>query len=132
MKLKQIVCDKTDLTLTKEKKQIKYNEVFEVKDESRVNEILAATYKGKPVAELVEESNEETKPVRKATTRKKTDEWALPSVGSLHHVQMSIPLLYISLSLNCGPKLSASRSLFSRILPLRQILNRSLDARTDR
>ena len=32
MKLKQIVCDKTDLTLTKEKKQIKYNEVFEVKD----------------------------------------------------------------------------------------------------
>ena len=68
MKLKQIVCDKTDLTLTKEKKQIKYNEVFEVKDESRVNEILAATYKGKPVAELVEED----KPVKKATTRKKT------------------------------------------------------------
>ena len=71
MKLKQIVCDKTDLTLTKEKKQIKYNEVFEVKDESRVNEILAATYKGKPVAELVEEPKEDTKEVNKATTRKR-------------------------------------------------------------
>ena len=69
MKLKQIVCDKTDLTLTKEKKLIKYNEVFEVKEEARVNEILAATYKGKPVAELVEEA----KPVRKVTTRKKTN-----------------------------------------------------------
>ena len=73
MKLKQIVCDKTDLTLTKEKKQIKYNEVFEVKDETRVNEILAATYKGKPVAELVEEPKEEVKEVKKATTRKKTN-----------------------------------------------------------
>ena len=74
MKLKQIVCDKTDLTLTKEKKLIKYNEVFEVKEEARVNEILAATYKGKPVAELVEEegTKAEDKPVRKATTRKKT------------------------------------------------------------
>ena len=73
MKLKQIVIDKTDLTLTKEKKQIKYNEVFEVKDEARVKEILAATYKGKPVAELVEEGTKaEDKPVRKATTRKKT------------------------------------------------------------
>ena len=56
MKLKQIVIDKTNLTLTKEKKEIKYNEVFEVEDEARVKEILAATYKGKPVAELVEES----------------------------------------------------------------------------
>ncbi len=82
MKLKQIVCDKTDLTLTKENKQIKYNEEFEVKEEARVNEILAATYKGKPVAELVEEEqvNEpgnttgtrEVKPTKKATTRKKT------------------------------------------------------------
>lgn len=73
MKLKQIVCDKTDLTLTKEKKLIKYNEVFEVKEEARVNEILAATYKGKPVAELVEEPKEDTKEVKKATTRKKTN-----------------------------------------------------------
>lgn len=55
MKLKQIVIDKTDLTLTKEKKTIKYGEEFEVKDEARVNEILNATYKGKPVAALVEE-----------------------------------------------------------------------------
>ena len=73
MKLKQIVCDKTDLTLTKEKKLIKYNEVFEVKEEARVNEILAATYKGKPVAVLVEEPKEDTKEVKKATTRKKTN-----------------------------------------------------------
>ena len=73
MKLKQIVCDKTNLTLTKEKKQIKYNEVFEVKDETRVKEILAATYKGKPVAELVEEPKEDTKEVKKVTTRKKTN-----------------------------------------------------------
>jgi len=71
MKLKQIVCDKTDLTLTKEKKQIKYNDVFEVKDELRAKEILAATYKGQPVAELVEEAKEEVKEVKKATTKKK-------------------------------------------------------------
>lgn len=74
MKLKQIVIDKTDLTLIKEKKQIKYNEVFEVKDEARVNEILAATYKGKPVAELVEEEptgTSEVKPTKRATTRNK-------------------------------------------------------------
>lgn len=55
MKLKQIVCDRTDLTLTKEKKTIKHGEEFEVKDEARVKEILNATYKGKPVAALVEE-----------------------------------------------------------------------------
>ena len=71
MKLKQIVCDKTDLTLTKEKKQIKYNEVFEVKDESRVNEILAATYKGKPVAELVEE----VKPPKRVSRRRLLKRW---------------------------------------------------------
>lgn len=72
MKLKQIVIDKTDLTLTKEKKVIKYNEVFEV-SEARGKEILAATFKGKPVAELVEEPKEDTKEVKKATTRKKTN-----------------------------------------------------------
>ena len=67
MKLKQIVCYKTDLTLTKENKPMS-------EEEARVNEILAATYKGKPVAELVEEegTKAEDKPVRKATTRKKT------------------------------------------------------------
>lgn len=69
MKLKQIVCDKTDLTLTKEKKVIGYGEVFEV-SEARAKEILAATFKGQPVAELVEEPKE-VKPVKKATTKKK-------------------------------------------------------------
>lgn len=62
MKLRQVVVDGTSLTLTKEKKSIAYGEVFEIKDESRVNEILAATYKGQPVAELViEESKQEKK-----------------------------------------------------------------------
>lgn len=62
MKLKQIVIDKTILILTKEKKTVAYGEVFEIKDESRVNEILAATYKGQPVAELViEEPKQEKK-----------------------------------------------------------------------
>lgn len=55
MKLKQIVCDKTELTLTKEKKQIKYGEVFEIEDEERVKEILRTTYKDKPVAAIVED-----------------------------------------------------------------------------
>lgn len=52
MKLMQIVCDKTNLHLTKEKKQIKHGEVFEVSDE-RAKEILDATFKGKPVAKKV-------------------------------------------------------------------------------
>lgn len=68
MKLKQIVCDKTDLTLTKEKKVIGYGIEFEV-DEARAKEILAATFKGQPVAEIVEEPKED-KPVKKATTKK--------------------------------------------------------------
>ena len=55
MKLRQIVCDKTELTLTKEKKKIKYNEIFEVNDE-RAEEILKATYHNKPVAEVVKET----------------------------------------------------------------------------
>lgn len=70
MKLRQIVVDGTDLTLTKERKQIKYGEEFEVSDE-RAKEILAATFKGKPVAEIVNEKpiNEFGNPVgtRKAT-----------------------------------------------------------------
>jgi hypothetical protein len=73
MKLKQIVCDKTNLTLTKERKQIKHGDVFEVSDE-RGKEILAATFKGKPVAEVVNEKpiNEFGNPVgtRKVTKAK--------------------------------------------------------------
>ena len=56
MKLRQIVCDKTELTLTKEKKKIKYNDIFEVSDE-RAKEILKATYHNKPVVESVKETN---------------------------------------------------------------------------
>lgn len=63
MKLKQIVCDSTDLTLTKEKKVIKYGEVFEVSDE-RGKEILAVKFKGHPVAEEVKQ------PVKKAAKKK--------------------------------------------------------------
>ena len=70
MKLKQIVCDKTDLTLTKEKKVIKYGKEFTIEDEARAKEILAATFKGQPVAEVVEESKED-KPTKKNTTKKK-------------------------------------------------------------
>lgn len=74
MKLKQIVCDETELTLTKERKKIKYGDVFEVSDE-RGKEILAATFKGKPVAEIVNEKpiNEFGNPVgtRKSTKTKK-------------------------------------------------------------
>lgn len=66
MKLKQIVCDMTDLTLTKEKKVIKYGEVFEV-DESRVEQVLAARFRGQPVAELLEEPKEEVKEIKKDT-----------------------------------------------------------------
>lgn len=75
MKLKQIVCDKTDLTLTKEKKVISYGEVFEVSEE-RAKEVLAATFKGQPVAELVDEpEEEETKEVKatKKASKKKED-----------------------------------------------------------
>ena len=54
MKLRQIVCDKTELTFTKEKKKIKYNEIFEVNDE-RAREILNVTYHNKPVVEVIKE-----------------------------------------------------------------------------
>ena len=74
MKLRQIVCDGTDLTLTKEKKVIKNGDTFDVSDE-RAKEILATTFKGKPVAEIVNEKpiNEFGNPVgtRKVTKNKK-------------------------------------------------------------
>ena len=70
MKLKQIVCDETELTLTKERKKVKFGEEFEVSDE-RAKEILAATFKGKPVAELVIEKPVETKKTTSKTKDKK-------------------------------------------------------------
>ena len=70
MKLKQIVCDETELTLTKERKKVKFGEEFEVYDE-RAKEILAATFKGKPVAELVIEKPVETKKTTSKTKDKK-------------------------------------------------------------
>lgn len=69
MKLRQIVCDKTDLTLTKERETKVYGEVFPIEDEARAKEILAATYKGKPVAEIVEEPKED-KVTKKASKKK--------------------------------------------------------------
>lgn len=70
MKLKQIVIDKTDLTLSKERVKVTYHEVFEVSDE-RAKEILNATYKGFPVAELVQEEEQSTKPTSKRKTSSK-------------------------------------------------------------
>ena len=72
MKLRQIVCDKTDLTLTKEKEIKVYGEVFTIEDEARAKEILATTFKGQPVAEIVEEPKEdkEVKPVKKVSKKK--------------------------------------------------------------
>lgn len=58
MKLKQIVIDGTNLTLTKEHKQIKFGDTFTVSEE-RGKEILATTYKGYPVAELVVEEKKD-------------------------------------------------------------------------
>ena len=72
MKLKQIVCDKTALTLTKEKKVVNYGEEFEV-TEARAKEILKATYKDEPVAAIVEEvvePTEEAKTKAPKTTKK--------------------------------------------------------------
>lgn len=73
MKLRQIVCDRTDLTLTKERETKVYGEVFTIDDEARAKEILAATYQGKPVVEIVEEpvtKSIEDKPVKKAIKKK--------------------------------------------------------------
>lgn len=69
MKLKQIVCDKTDLTLTKEKKVIAYGKEFDIEDEARAKEILATTFKGQPVAEVVEETKE-VKTTKKVNKKK--------------------------------------------------------------
>lgn len=71
MKLRQIVCDGTNLTLIKEKKDIKFGEVFEV-SELRGREILTAKFKDKPVAELVVE--DEQKKTTKRTATKETKE----------------------------------------------------------
>lgn len=60
-KLRQVVCDKTNLILTKEKKEVRYNDEFNIEDPERVKEILAATYKGKPVAIAVEEQEDKNK-----------------------------------------------------------------------
>lgn len=69
MKLRQIVCDKTDLTLTKERETKVYGEEFVIEDEARAKEILATTFKGQPVAELVEEPKE-VKPAKKVSKKK--------------------------------------------------------------
>ena len=57
MKLKVIALYKdgkpSDLTLTKEKKIVKYGEEFEIKDAKRANEILNTIFNGKPVVEVV-------------------------------------------------------------------------------
>lgn len=69
MKLRQIVCDGTALTLIKEKKVIKYGETFEV-SELRGREILNAKFKEQPVAEVVvEEPKKATTTNKKATTK---------------------------------------------------------------
>lgn len=60
MKLKVIATYKngkpSDLTLTKERKVIKFGEEFEINDEKRANEILNTIFNGKPVAEIVKNS----------------------------------------------------------------------------
>ncbi len=66
MKLRQIVIDKTTLTLTKERVGVSYGEVFEVSEE-RGKEILKATFKGHPVAELV---NEDPKPKKRKQNKR--------------------------------------------------------------
>lgn len=57
MKLKVIATYKngkpSDLTLTKERKVIKFGEEFEIKDTKRANEILKTIFNGKPVVEVV-------------------------------------------------------------------------------
>lgn len=74
MKLKQIVCDGTTLNLIKEKKIIEFGEVFDVSDEERAKEILAATYQNKPVAELVKETTEKTVEKTKQTKKENKQE----------------------------------------------------------
>ena len=74
MKLKQIVCDGTTLNLIKEKEIIEFGEVFEVEDEERAKEILAATYKNKPVAEQVKETTEKIVEKTKQTKKENKQE----------------------------------------------------------
>lgn len=42
-----------DLTLSRERMTLKNGEIFEIKDEARTKQILAASFNGNPVAELV-------------------------------------------------------------------------------
>lgn len=73
MKLKQVVIDMTELTLTKERKKIKYGELFEIADESRANEILKARYKNKPVAIIYNSEQENTLPQDNSENNKKSN-----------------------------------------------------------
>ena len=50
----------SDLTLTKERKTVKYGNTFEVTDEARANVILNTLFQGKPVVEVVEEKDNTT------------------------------------------------------------------------
>lgn len=73
MILKQVVCDETELTLTKEKKTIAYGKEFVIEDEARAKEILATTFKGQPVAVVVEEEPKVEEPKEVKKTSKKTN-----------------------------------------------------------
>ena len=73
MKLKQVVIDMTDLTLTKERKKIKYGELFEIASESRANEILKARYKDKPVAIIYNSEQENTSPQEDSKDNQKSN-----------------------------------------------------------
>lgn len=73
MKLKQVVIDMTDLTLTKECKKIKYGELFEIASESRANEILKARYKDKPVAIIYNSEQENTSPQEDSKDNQKSN-----------------------------------------------------------
>lgn len=73
MKLKQVVIDMTDLTLTKERKKIKYGELFEIANESRANEILKARYKDKPVAIIYNSEQENTSPQEDSKDNQKSN-----------------------------------------------------------
>ena len=60
MKLRVIAKDEkgnpSDLNLIKEKRKMKYNETFQIKDPVRAKEILNTTFKENPVVEIVEEN----------------------------------------------------------------------------
>lgn len=69
MKLKVIALYKdgkpSDLTLTKEKKIVKYGEEFEIKDAKRANEILNTIFNGKPVVEVVKNDEKKDSKIEK-------------------------------------------------------------------